>query len=471
MRPLRVAAVVAFAALAAPASAVAHSGLSQRQNLPIPDWLFAWAAAALLVVSFGALAVLWPQSRLERTSWRPLPWGIGRVLGSRAVDVLCGAIGVALLVITIVGGYVGVNTGADNFAPAFILIIVWVGFVVVSLLFGDVFRAFSPWRAIGRATGAVLGRRAPAPRAYPERLGRWPAAAVLLIFPWIELVGRWDSVPRTLVSAVLGYTAITLAAQAVWGTETWTRRGEGFAVYFNFFSRISPFETRGGVVGLRPPLAGLPKLDPVPGTVAVVVIMIGTVTFDGLSQGPLWNDLLPDLVDFFTGIGFGAATAEKLAGTLGLLFGVALIGGFYQLGIEGVKSVGGTMTVQHLRRVFIHTLVPIAGVYVLAHYLTYLVFDGQRILYLASDPFGQGWDLFGTATRGVDYSVLSQNGAWYLEVAFVVVGHVAALTLAHDRALKIYGQAQLAVRSQYWMLGVMVGFTSLALWLLVNAGK
>ena len=67
--------------------------------------------------------------------------------------------------------------------------------------------------------------------------------------------------------------------------------------------------------------------------------------------------------------------------------------------------------------------------------------------------------------------MLSQNGAWYLEVAFVVIGHVAALTLAHDRALKIYGQAKLAVRSQYWMLGVMVGFTSLALWLLVNAGK
>ena len=471
MRPLRVAAVVALSALAAPASAFAHSGLSQRQNLPIPDWLFAWAAAAVLVVSFGALAVLWPQPRLEKVSWRPLPWGIGRALGSRVVDVACGTIGVALLVLTIVGGYVGVNTGADNFAPAFILIIFWVGLVFASLVFGDVFRAFSPWRAIGRATGAMLGRRAPSPRAYPEKLGRWPAAAVLLIFPWIELVGMWDSVPRTLVSAALGYTVITLAAQAIWGTETWTRRGEGFAVYFNFFSRISPIETRARVVGLRPPLAGLPKLDPVPGTVAVVVIMIGTVTFDGLSQGPLWNDLLPDLVDFFTGIGFGAVAAEKLAGTLGLLFGVALIGGFYQLGIEGVKSVGGNMTTDHLRRAFIHTLVPIAAVYVLAHYLTYFVFDGQRILYLASDPFGQGWDIFGTATRGVDYSLLSQNGAWYLEVAFVVVGHVAALTLAHDRALTIYGQAKLAVRSQYWMLGVMVGFTSLALWLLVNAGK
>ncbi len=99
------------------------------------------------------------------------------------------------------------------------------------------------------------------------------------------------------------------------------------------------------------------------------------------------------------------------------------------------------------------------------------MFDGQAIIYLASDPFGQGSDLFGTAGSGIDYSLLSQNGAWYLEVAFVVIGHVAALTLAHDRALVLYRDPKLAVRSQFWMLGVMVGFTMLALWLLTEAGK
>ena len=110
-------------------------------------------------------------------------------------------------------------------------------------------------------------------------------------------------------------------------------------------------------------------------------------------------------------------------------------------------------------------------VYVAAHYLTFLLFEGQAIVYLASDPFGRGWDLFGTAADAVDYNWLSQSGAWYLQVAFVVTGHVAALALAHDRALVLYGQAKLAVRSQYWMLGVMVGFTTLALWLLAQAGS
>jgi hypothetical protein len=198
--------------------------------------------------------------------------------------------------------------------------------------------------------------------------------------------------------------------------------------------------------------------------------MIGTVTFDGLSQGTLWRDLSVDITDTFTSIGFGADTATKLAATVGLLAGVALIAGFYRIGMEGARSVGGDIAADRLRMGFVHSLVPIAAVYVAAHYLTFLLFEGQAIKYLASDPFGQGWDLFGTASAAIDYSLISQNGTWYFQVAFVVVGHVAALILAHDRALSMYGQASLAVRSQYWMLGIMVGFTTLALWLLASAG-
>jgi hypothetical protein len=447
----------------------AHSGLSARQNLPIPEWLFGWAAAAVLVVSFAALAVLWPRPRLEQPSWRPLPFGIGRFLGSRGVDVACGAIGVALLAVVIVAGYVGPDSGADNLAPTFRFIIFWVGLVFASVLFGDLFRAFSPWRAIGRATGAMLGRRAPLHRPYPERLGRWPAAAGLLVFTWVELVSEWAVLPRTVAAVAVTYTVVTLAAQAVWGVETWTRRGEAFSVYFNLFSRLSPFETRDGVVGLRPLLGGLPRLTPAAGTVALLAVMIGTVTFDGFEQGSAWGDISSSLVDAFTSLGIGASAAPKVAGTLGLLAGVGLVAGFYWLGMEGARSVGGGFTAAELRRAFVHTLVPIAGAYVAAHYLTYLLFSGQQIIYLSSDPFGQGWDLFGTAASGIDYSLLSQNGQWYAQVGCVVLGHVAGLVLAHDRALAWYGEAKLAVRSQYWMLGIMVGFTTLALWLLSQA--
>jgi hypothetical protein len=439
-------------------------GLVQRSSLPIPEWLFAWAAAAVLCISFVALAALWPRPRLEHPGWRPLPGG--RALGSRAFEVAGGTLGVAILALVLVTGYAGPPTPLDNFAPTFIFIIFWVGLVFASVLLGDLFRLFNPWRAIGRA---VLRDRAPRP--YPERLGRWPAAIGLLAFTWIELASGWGEHPGTLASAVVGYSVLTLAAMAVYGVEPWARHGETFSVYFNLFSRMSVFETREREVGVRPFLGGLPRLDPIAGTVALVVVMIGTVTFDGLSQGQLWRDVSVQLNDGLAALGIGIESTPKLVATIGLLTGVALVGGFYSLGIEGARSVGGGYDAEELRHRFIHTLVPIAMVYVAAHYLTFLLFEGQSIVYLASDPLGDGWNLFGTASSAIDYGLLSQDAAWYLQVGFVVLGHVAALVLAHDRALVLYPNAKLAVRSQYWMLAIMVGFTSLALWLLAQAGR
>jgi hypothetical protein len=174
------------------------------------------------------------------------------------------------------------------------------------------------------------------------------------------------------------------------------------------------------VVGTRPLLAGLPRLDTAPGTVAVVVAMIGSLTFDGLSQGRLWKDLSVRLNDGFASLGVGIDTTPKLVAAVGLAIGVAIAGGFYALGIEGARTVGGDLDAERLRRAFAHSLVPIATVYVAAHYLTFLIFEGQSILYLASDPLGQGWNLFGTANSAIDYSLLSQNASWYPEVGFVV---------------------------------------------------
>jgi hypothetical protein len=408
----------------------------------------------VLVASFVALAVLWPQPTLERDRWRALPGALGRVLGSRVLERVCGAFGALLLGVVIASALVGPESSLNNFSTAFVFIVFWVGLAFASALFGDVFAAFSPWRALGRALGMTAARR-----PYPEWLGRWPAAGGVLGFAWIELASGWSEDPRMLGVAVIGYTALTLAAQAVFGTETWTRRGEAFAVYFGLFGRMAPFERRDGVMGVRPPLVGLARLEPPPGTVALVVVMIGTVTFDGLSQGQLWLDLTGD----------AAIDHPELVSTLGLALGVTLVAGFYALGVAGARTVGGDLDAPRLRRAFVHSLVPIALVYVVAHYLTFLLYEGQSIVYLASDPLGEGWDLLGTATAAIDYGILSQNQVWYIQVGCVVAGHVAALALAHDRALTLYPGSRLAARSQYWMLGVMVGFTTLALWLLAAA--
>ncbi len=450
----------------------AHAGeLIGRSDLPIPEWLFGWAAAMVLVISFVALAILWPEPKLEGDRWRPLPGG--RVLGSRVVEIVCGAIGIGLLGAVVYTGLEGTQSPAANFAPTFVFVIFWIGLVPVSVLFGDVFRAFNPWRALGRAVGWAAGRVVrsglPAPLAYPERLGHWPAAAGVFAFAVLELVRSGGDQPDTVAVATLIYSAITFIAMALYGVEAWSARGEAFSVYFNLFARISAFETRDRVLGVRPPLAGLAHLEAGAGTAALLAVMIGSVTFDGAGEAPIWTGISPDLTRFFGDLGLSPQPAFELTFLIGLTVAILLVAGLYRLGVLGARSVGGGFSAERLSRAFVHSLVPIALAYVMAHYMTYLLFRGQAIVFLASDPLGDGSDLFGTASTQIDYGVIGSTATWYWQVAFVVVGHAAGLTLAHDRALALYDDAKLAVRSQYWMLAVMVGFTSLALWLLSQA--
>ncbi len=450
----------------------AHAGeLIGRSDLPIPEWLFGWAAAMVLVISFVALAILWPEPKLEGDRWRPLPGG--RVLGSRVVEIVCGAIGIGLLGAVVYTGLEGTQSPAANFAPTFVFVIFWIGLVPASVLFGDVFRAFNPWRALGRAVGWAAGRVVrsglPAPLAYPERLGHWPAAAGVFAFAVLELVRSGGDQPDTVAVATLIYSAITFIAMALYGVEAWSARGEAFSVYFNLFARISAFETRDRVLGVRPPLAGLAHLEAGAGTAALLAVMIGTVTFDGAGEAPIWTGISPDLTRFFGDLGLSPQPAFELTFLIGLTVAILLVAGLYRLGVLGARSVGGGFSAERLSRAFVHSLVPIALAYVMAHYMTYLLFRGQAIVFLASDPLGDGSDLFGTATTQIDYGVIGATATWYWQVAFVVAGHAAGLTLAHDRALALYDDAKLAVRSQYWMLAVMVGFTSLALWLLSQA--
>jgi hypothetical protein len=456
---------------------IAH-GIVGRADLPIPEWLFGWAAAVVLVVSFVALAVLWPDPRLQEGGFRPLPRAISRPLTSTAVEVLCGAIGVGLLGLVVWSGLSGVQTATANFAPTFVFVIFWLGLVLLSVLFGDVFRAFNPWRAIGRAVAWVAQTAArgpiPAPMTYPERLGHWPAAAGIFVFAALELVASNGDKPENVAVATLVYSAVTFVAMALYGVEGWCRQGEAFGVYFNLFSRISPLCRRGREIGLRLPLSGLPALAPVAGTVPLLAVMIGSVTFDGVGEAPLWTNISPDLAQFFRDLGLSPARALEASFLLGLMAAIGIVYTFYNLAVLGAKSVGGGFSATELADKFVHTLVPIAFAYVAAHYLTLLLYQGQAVVrisdkplgYLASNPLGENADVFGTADAAINYGVIGATATWYWQVGFVIVGHVAALTLAHDRALAMYADAKRAVRSQYWMLAVMVGFTSLALWLL-----
>jgi hypothetical protein len=462
-RTLVTAAALGAAGLAFPASAAAH-GIAQRADLPIPEWLFGYGAAMVLIISFVGLAVLWRTPQLQerhRTRVLRIP---------PVVDVVCGAIGIALFALVVYSGFAGTQTPTANLAPTFIYVTFWVGLVVASVLFGNVFAAFSPWRSAARAVAWVSRRLSsgdqPAPLRYPERLGRWPAALGLLCFAWVELAYQNRDDPSTLALLALGYAAVQLAGMSFYGIDEWSDRADAFGAYFGLIARLSPWERRDGALYLRRPLSGVTSLDPIAGTVALLCVSIGTTSFDGFSQGRAWANLASDIQQPFLDLGFSAATALEIASSIGLVAAVLIVSGLYRVGVMGMHTVSRDHPTSQLARQFVHTLTPIAVAYVLAHYFSLLAFQGQAMAFLSSDPLGDGSNLFGTASATIDYNLVSAQGIWYVQVGALVLGHVAGLTLAHDKALVVYRNVREATRSQYWMLLVMITFTSLGLWLL-----
>jgi hypothetical protein len=453
----------------------AHA-LASRQDLPVPAWLFAWGASIVLIVSFFALAVGWRKPRFEEARWRPFGAGLSRFVVGRPAQALCGLVGVFLLGVAVYAGLRGTEAPDRNFALTFLFVTCWLGFPVFSAVLGDVFRPFNPWRAVGRLAGAgfraIAGQR-PAHLAYPEALGRWPAAVGLLAVVWLEIVyGTSGGVavgldPETAAVATLVYSAYTLAMMALFGVEEWCERGEIFSVYFGMFSQLGWFGVEDGRLGRRRPLSAATRWAALPGSAAVVIASIATTSFDGASEGAFKSGIESTFA-WFVDRGIGLTASLRLTDTLFLLAcfaGVALV---YMLGVRGMRTVRGAPSLAMLRVGFAHTLIPIALAYLVAHYFSLFVFQEQaQFTYLLSDPLGTAsTDLFGTASGGIDFTILSANAIWYVQVGSLVAGHVLALTLAHDRALVYWPDYRQAARSQYWMLAVMVAFTCFGLYLL-----
>ena len=455
---------------------LAHGLLIGRQDLPIPAWLFAWGASLVLIVSFVALSVAWRDSKFSSDGWRPVSQRLSRLITGRGVEIVTGAIGVFLLGAVVYAGLEGTDEPSLNFAVTFVFVTFWLGMVILSILLGDVFRAFNPWRAIARTVGAVFrliaGQPHSPPLRYPERLGRWPAVAGIVAFVWIELVyatsglGAVGLQPATVAAAALAYTAYTLIAMTLFGVETWLQRGEAFSVYYGMFSQLAPLEARDGRLGVRRPLAAATHWARVPGSIALVVATIGSTTFDGAQEG-LWQEPIGDLFDRLTDLGLGPTAAFRTSESVFFALTLAGVTGIYWAGVRGMRTLRGSPALRSLGRSFAHTLIPIGVAYLAAHYFSLFVFAEQaQFTYLLSDPLGDGSDLFGTASSGIDYGLLSANTIWYVQVAALVTGHVTGLLLAHDRAITVYGDPGRASRSQRWILLVMVAFTCLGLFLL-----
>ncbi len=504
------AAIAAVTLLLLPgAGGTAHAhGIGDRYDLPLPVSFFAVGGGAAVVVSFVIVGLLfrgdsrpigYPRFNLFRYGWiefalsGPFLWPVK-------------ALSVFLLLLVIATATSGSARAVDNFSPTFIWVVWWVGLGFFVAALGNLWALVNPWKAAYSAAESLYQLVRPGEAMhlgidYPQRWAMWPAVVLFLVFAWIENAFAESSNPRDLAWMVIAYTVITWAGMFTFGKHQWLRHGEVFSAIFGLFARFSVTEVRvpasedcgectaadcrnedGDCVdcyecfeyaeerefNLRPPGVGLGNLSYVtPSLVALVMLLLASVTFDGFSATPEWIAVQGEFITAFPELTNKFLNGVTIANTLGL---IAFPLGFFAL-YGGtcflmVRVCGGEPpTVGMLVAAYVFSLIPIALAYHYAHFLSYLLVQGQLIIPLASDPFGVGWDLFGTADYMINIRVTNARFIWFFSVAAIVIGHMAAVYLAHMRAMRLYDNQAMVLRSQFPMLGLMVLYTIVSLWI------
>nr|MBV6628982.1 hypothetical protein [Oceanococcus sp. HetDA_MAG_MS8] len=456
--------------------AIAH-GFGQIYTLPVPTWMYLYGAAAALLVSFvifgffvsaTAPSAHAPPKQQPNSDYTHTP--------SRAHNRLSAGIGLLLLSITVVTGFMGVSDPYRNLSMTLFWVIFALGYAYWVALFGNRYASWNPWRALCSCITAF------APQAFVGRyrytLGYWPALALYMGFIWLELLGHGR--PSQLAMALSAYTAINLVGAWLWGATAWFRYAEFFGVMLRLLGKISPLSRQvapnGHRLSWRWPFSGL--LGPAPAQTSLllfILFMLSSTAFDGLkSSMPFvrlyWEELAGVMAAWLP-----AANIERLRllKTLYPWWQTAVLWlspfiywliymGFVWLMRAVTRSA---FSLRELALAFAFSLVPIAFVYSLTHYFTLLFTQGPRLINLLSDPFGWGWNIFGTAHWRTQL-MLDAGVVWHIQVSLILLGHIVSVYLAHVQALSLFPTRRQAIISQLPMLLLMVIFTVAGLWIL-----
>lgn len=430
---------------------LAH-GVGGRRDLPLPVDLMLQGAVLALLASFFGLGVLWRSPRLRAgAAGRPVPPLIQRLADSTGLRWLLHLLGLLATAYVLATALLG--DGGPNPLPYAIYVLLWVGIVPLSLLFGPVWRLVNPLRTVHLLLAAIT--RVPADRGLlplPRWLGYWPAVLSLLSFVWLELAAPDRDSVTVLLLYLAGYAAVHLSAAVAFG-ERWFAAGDGFEVYSSVVATLSPFGRRDdGRLVVRNPLDGAATFGPAPGAVALIAVLLGSTFFDTISGSVEWGRAVESVP--------APAAVIATAGLLGMIAVVAitfvaatLLAG--RAGDQGRRPVPGLLA---------HTILPIVVGYVIAHYFSFLLFQGQQAILLLAHPLGSPDKISGA----VNYGLITATGIALLQVIAVVLGHVLAVISAHDRSVALFPRAE-AVVGQLPMMVLMVGYTVGGLTLLFAA--
>ena len=429
-------------------------GIASRHDLPLPFSFVVVGAILALTISFVILIFAWRQPRFDRVGGHPMPrltavvdHPITRLVARAVVLAAFAWAGLAMM------------AGQDlltNPIFGFVFVWMWVGLVPISLLLGQFWRATNPLRTIHRGLCA-LARVDPELGlvALPARIGVWPAAAGMFGFAWLELVQPDRTTLAVLRVWALAWLVILVLGAIVFG-QRWIGAADPFEVYSSTLAQISIWRRVGEQLMLVNPLAGLNAWHAPPGATAVVAALLGSTAFDSFANTSWWITVVQ------------SSTVPTVAwGTGGLLVLIIIVFVSFSLAAAWMGRYGNLPAAAY-PRLMVGSLLPIVLGYVVAHYATLLIVEGQRTAINFSDPLGRGWNVFGSAEMGVNSAIFSYPTAVALvQLCAIVGGHVLGIVCAHEKAVALLPPDR-ALRGQWPLLLVMVGYTCAGLVLLFS---
>jgi hypothetical protein len=462
-RRFRATVLAATAALATrPGTAAAH-GFGSRFEISIPTWLFLTGGAGVVVVSFVLVGVFAGTGRSRFTSEAtPLRETPLRAVTTPAIVRLARIGAVGLLLLGVLSGLFGPQIATRNLLPNLVWVGWWVGYTFTVIFIGNTWPAINPWKTVFEWAESAAGGALTLDREYP--FGNVPILCLFLGFAWLEVIAPFSESPIWLAAIVMWYSSYLWVGMLVFGKDVWLEEADPFTRLYHYLGKFAPLSRANGGelrlygVGLVPDEASLYR----PGALAFLVAVLYTVTFDGFIGTPEWRALarvVPEL------------PVPYLASTLLMLAGLCL----FVLGYLGVAwlvalAAGRPRDALAVARRFALSLLPIAIVYQVAHFYTFLLLQGQFLVLALIDPFGLGWTLPGLAgfEPTTQLPFLTVSAVWQSQVLLIVLGHVVAVWVAHEIALDAFADRWQAVRSQLPMMGLMVGYTMLSLWILTR---
>lgn len=438
-------------------------GANSRYELALPRWLFLAGGAGVVVVSFVVVSVFAGSERgsfsysAKRLAGTPL-----NVLSHPVLIGFARLTAVGLLVLGVLSGLFGPEGFNDNFLTNLVWVGWWVGYTFTVIFLGNTWPVLNPWKTIYEWVTAAIGHAPTLDREYT--LGNVPIFMLFIGFAWLEVIAPFSESPRWLAAIVLAYSAYLWVGMTVYGKTTWLEEADPFTRLYHYLGKFAPLsladggEVRMYGVGLVPDEESLYRT----GALAFLIAVLYSVTFDGFIATPEWRTIAESAPDL--PVPYLVSTLLMLAGLV--LFVVAYIAFAWLIKLAADE----TLDALTVARRFALSLLPIAIVYQVSHFYTFLLIQGQYLVLSLVDPLGLGWTLPGLAGHEPSSQLpfVSVSFVWQSQVVLIVLGHIVAVWVAHQIALDVYPDRWRAIKSQIPMMGLMVVYTMLSLCILTR---